>query len=638
MHARRHAFLLAGGILVVLIFSLSKFLQTNFSLPSLTSRSKPSKHIFNPVSSISWDNYLNFTRELDFGNSTALFNSIRAALRQSASDIHPLGVSYFPAVIPRGTLMYHAGSKIPTSFEWLAMDHEFSYSFGLRLPSYGRKSLQKHRDDPGRGPGKGKIPGGKNSTHKNPDGPPRGPPRGPPGLVGSQKMLTYRATRDLNKFLYLDGASAAKTETGEMDTQELLSNVIGQKLNLSSDGEDGGMQERTFAARICEWGKPFGLDGIIRVEVGFEVVLCNFSSPAVELVSALEMVKPNEHLGLPPPTNISKENGWPLDDDGNLVEDKLTDDQMTLLDQEDLWQQVLENFYSVKGFNWLRAGAVHDSGERRIQLDYRHMVTGINRTIINPDPNNRRLLNGQITWDTQLKIVEDLEQAVSLGFDASKSTDWQIAFDEIASKFAPMLKMLSVTLNGTDTSSEDIAIKATAITLNFCLRFKQKEGIVNRYGSDKEFAVYQYVKPLKELVTNSDYLIWSASVNVARKIVDTIYNVNELLLPIVRTHVGEKGATSVEAAEAISKAQRDIDDLIENLGWIELHYRCEQACGLDEICYTPSWGPSPMGMTQPGTTNAGAGTHYDANRQRLVINSDLKCLSLNDLMGNSNRF
>ncbi|CAI4824257.1 ATM_1a_G0053780.mRNA.1.CDS.1 [Saccharomyces cerevisiae] len=39
--------------------------------------------------------------------------------------------------------MYHAGSKVPTTFGWLAMDHEFSYSFGLRSPSYGRKSLER---------------------------------------------------------------------------------------------------------------------------------------------------------------------------------------------------------------------------------------------------------------------------------------------------------------------------------------------------------------------------------------------------------------------------------------------------------------------------------------------------------------
>ncbi|CAI4781143.1 BCN_G0052460.mRNA.1.CDS.1 [Saccharomyces cerevisiae] len=59
-----------------------------------------------------------------------------------------------------------------------------------------------------------------------------------------------------------------------MDTQLMLSNVIKKKLNLTDDGESERMAERLYAARICKWGKPFGgLMGVIRVEVGFEVVL-----------------------------------------------------------------------------------------------------------------------------------------------------------------------------------------------------------------------------------------------------------------------------------------------------------------------------------------------------------------------------
>nr|CAI6572126.1 CFF_HP1_G0040680.mRNA.1.CDS.1 [Saccharomyces cerevisiae] len=38
-------------------------------------------------------NYHEFVRDINFDNSTAIFNSIRAASRQSPSDIHPVGVS-----------------------------------------------------------------------------------------------------------------------------------------------------------------------------------------------------------------------------------------------------------------------------------------------------------------------------------------------------------------------------------------------------------------------------------------------------------------------------------------------------------------------------------------------------------------
>ncbi|CEP59976.1 uncharacterized protein LALA0_S01e00210g [Lachancea lanzarotensis] len=568
-------------------------------------RSKPAVS-----SAIRWDNYSQFTRDLDFENSTALFNSVRAALRQAASDIHPVGVSYFPAVIPEGTLMYHAGPTPPTTFEWLAMDHEFSYSFGLRPPSYGRKSLKKQGRRPYNPLG---------GTDEKPE--------------SSAKMLTYRASKDLNRLFYLDGASAAKTEnTGEMDTQEMLSNVIKTKLNLTGDDEDMIMKERLFASRICRWGKPLGLQGIVRVEVGFEVILCDFLSGDVELVSSLEMVSPGEYFELPPPTVVSKDNGWPLDGDNNLVEEDLTEEQRATLDREDSWEEKLSRFRAIKSFNWLRAGAIHDKGEQRIQLDYRYLITGINRTYINNDPNNRRLLNDGMTWDKQLQMVSNLEQALKIGFDATQSTNWQQVFDEISDKFAPMLKILGGILDRNDTSVEERAINATAVTLNFCLRFMSKKGDDTQFGDDQNFAVYQYVRPLKELRTDADYLVWSAAVNVVSKIVQVIYKVNDLLTPIVSSSMLK---VSLQDIETIEIAQKEVEDLIHSLGWIEFQYRCKNVCQWDEICYTPSWGPSPMGRQVPGSTQAKKGTHYDEFRRRLVIDNELQCINVDDMLRNA---
>nr|CAI6771368.1 CIH_HP1_G0052120.mRNA.1.CDS.1 [Saccharomyces cerevisiae] len=110
------------------------------------------------------------------------------------------------------------------------------------------------------------------------------------------------------------------------------------------------------------------------------------------------MVQPNQYLGLPAPTVISKEEGWPLDENGNLVEDQLTDDQKAILERED-------------------------------------------GTYIAPDPNNRRLLDEGMTWEKQLDMVDDLEKGSEVGFDATQSMDWQLAFDELVLKFAPLLKI-----------------------------------------------------------------------------------------------------------------------------------------------------------------------------------------------------
>ncbi|CCF57211.1 hypothetical protein KAFR_0C02180 [Kazachstania africana CBS 2517] len=631
-------------------------LKTDESLLSITTRKIPffaspsASFSVKTSDSITWDNYKDFMEPIDLENSTAIFNSIYAALRQAGSDIHPLGVSYFPAVIPKGTLMYHAGApEIPESFEWLAMDHEFSFTFGVRSQKYGRNATGGDKF-PGFGPGKdgpsgnkppGGLPGGGQRRGKN----------GPTGNRQSKNnFLTFRATKDLNRFLYLDGASAAKTSSGEMDTQKMLSDVINWKLGINdSDVDSYHMIERMYAARICEWGRPFGLDGIIRVEVGFEVVLCDFNNGATELVSNVNIPSPNSALGLPAPANVTKENGWPLDDNGKIIEEELTDEQRDIMDQEDFWQETLSQYTSMQGFDQIRAGFVHDKRDKRVELDYRYLITGINRTYINPDANNRRLLNDDMTWEKQLEIVNDLEEVISYGFDARKSIDWQQVEDEIVDKFAPMLKMMHKFLNSDSETEEgelslsDIALQVTRYTLNFVLRFttvesndEESSSSLKTFGSGRQFAIFEYAKPLSVLETPSDYLIWSANVRVVEAIVDTIYDIHELLLPIVKNNLFDKEAEEGYEESAIESSRSKINALVKQLDWIAFDYKCDRACNWDEVCYTPSWGPSPLArMGDPNSSeDSKFGFHYDNERGRQVINKTLKCISADYLINN----
>lgn len=182
------------GVLLIVLLGFCWKLSGSYGIVSTALPHNQSAIKSTDLPSIRWDNYHEFVRDIDFDNSTAIFNSIRAALRQSPSDIHPVGVSYFPAVIPKGTLMYHAGSKVPTTFEWLAMDHEFSYSFGLRSPSYGRKSLERRY---------GRFGNGTNGDH--PKGPPPPPPPPDEKGRGSQKCLLIEQHGTSTNFSILMG-------------------------------------------------------------------------------------------------------------------------------------------------------------------------------------------------------------------------------------------------------------------------------------------------------------------------------------------------------------------------------------------------------------------------------------------------
>ena len=88
------------GVLLIVLLGFCWKLSGSYGIVSTALPHNQSAIKSTDTPSIRWDNYHEFVRDIDFDNSTAIFNSIRAALRQSPSDIHPVGVSYFPAVIP----------------------------------------------------------------------------------------------------------------------------------------------------------------------------------------------------------------------------------------------------------------------------------------------------------------------------------------------------------------------------------------------------------------------------------------------------------------------------------------------------------------------------------------------------------
>ncbi|KAI0045165.1 hypothetical protein FA95DRAFT_1544005 [Auriscalpium vulgare] len=160
-----------------------------------------------------------------------IFNSVNSVLLRWPNTIFRNGMRHaiIPATIPTGTVLYHgrANASIPTSPEWLAFDFEHSYLFSF----------------------------------------------GPSGHV-----LTFMATRDL-RLAYFDGSSAAKLDDGVMDTQDLL--AFGEPRT--------GFFDRERLIALCEWGKQFDLDGFVRMEFHFEVMLCDFSK-GLKLVNRLSVL------------------------------------------------------------------------------------------------------------------------------------------------------------------------------------------------------------------------------------------------------------------------------------------------------------------------------------------------------------
>jgi len=212
--------------------------------------------------------------QLSLPNSILIFNSIHSSMRQYGESLFHNGMTIYAARVPKGTRLYHGNGNNTTvkGTEWLAFEPEHAAMFA-------------HMRRPGRGPGRG--PGGK------PGSPPPPPsthgveqtplihdletffPEASPGWIH-----TYAAKKDLH-LLYIDGMSAGKTSNGTLDTQDFLIR------NLTAPPPGFGDFER--AKSLCMQSKEVWqgrIDGAIRMEGGFEIILCDFEDGLDELFIA----------------------------------------------------------------------------------------------------------------------------------------------------------------------------------------------------------------------------------------------------------------------------------------------------------------------------------------------------------------
>lgn len=516
---------------------------------------------------------------IDLFNASAVFNTVHGAMKQKDCNVMPVGVSFIPAYIPPNTLMYHSRGlpDVPQSFEWIAMDWEFSYSFAGftrgKLPHWGKR--------PKKPPGK--------KAHAN-----GGPPRSNPYL------FTFRNTKPLDKLIYLEGASAAKTRTGEMDQQAILS------------GQDGfdHVNERIAAERICKWGKDFGLQGYIRLEVGFEMVLCDFFD-GIEVVS-----------------NVPLSNVTVL---AQLPEEKR--DAETPLEKKR--EKLLDDWASMKGWDWGQAGALVNEGDDRILLDFSRMVTPHNRTWINPDPYLRRISN--LSESDKAELVSDVRKSLLEPVDPFKKTDWQVQTKHIEEKFAPLFLMLKTAFKVFEVELlkkeadlgallETVVGEMSRITYNFVRRYASRDITDDDEQRETAYktAVADYAFHTFPLTTSSESLIYSSihkvTAEVVGQIFDAFYASRTMFHDI---YVEPSSANHEEFRKVILQKQADLNQLMDALRWT-IFIQCNNKCAWDELCYAPTWGPGPFGW--------GANDKYmykDGDRYR--IPEELSCIKWNNL-------
>ncbi|KAH8993106.1 hypothetical protein EDB92DRAFT_1944682 [Lactarius akahatsu] len=434
------------------------------------------------------------------------------------------GHSLVPATIPKGTILYHGrvDPKIPSTPEWLAFDFEFSYLL----------------------------------------------------CCVSCYMISLQAKRDL-RLVYFDGLSAAKTEGGTLDSQDVV--LWGQPR------PDKFFSEFERIQSLCDWGRPLGLDGFVRMGFNFEVMMCDFLD-AGEVVSFVDVIPPNQTISVPwrlpgipwpiplpgPPELPSGWRGTPSSYRRSVLEANL-------------------------------AGMWHDRapGETRVRPDYSGLVTFY-------DPSLSSLVEaryGKDKLDVRLegisaldaeRVRAELQTALTREQGGGSGIDWGSIVQVVTDRYASRLEYLRFLLSPNTTTFADALERAAVARKQLFVMLAPYITAANVPEQLPASTNLSWVAPVaRRCATTQTSLIpldiltlQEARIHAA--VENTLHEICRRLVLVWVEFFDVEAADEVGATEATEVARLHVTDLMAWLDW-SVWVRCEPGCSLGELCYIPSW-------------------------------------------------
>ncbi|OTA08291.1 hypothetical protein A9Z42_0092270 [Trichoderma parareesei] len=472
-------------------------------------------------------------------NANHIFNAIHSAGRQWGSSLNHNGFAFIPVVVPAGTSFYHGGyaKEPPKGPEWLAFEVEHAEYFARPMP-------------------------------RGPVGPGRHPPCPPEGeqlhpVADQEEMYsgscerekgqvrgylqTYHTTRDI-QLLYLDGTSAGKADIGTLDSQD---EVLCQ--NNSVQGISQGEMQRAKA--LCDMVTEWGWDGIMRMEVGFEVIYCNFSA-GLHLDSSLRTL---------------------------LTEDKLKDDA-------DLIPL------------WLRAAAERYDGigGDRVKMDFSSMVSGfffpIN--ISSTDPERPDLIR---LGAARREHLQDIKAYIQSVFVEPRKfvVNWQAVVDMIITRFDKRLAAMA----STRVSADQFISELESATLTYYeapgapgdITPATDEDDKNRTAEAIDRCAAHYLTPAlskQQDWTLSDALIHTALKVVTQRMCDDLFLMRAILLQATANaapdaYLIKRGVKSTAIGNAVDQSQAIARTLVRELAWTT--WKRPHLCSEEEVLLVAMW-------------------------------------------------
>lgn len=372
-------------------------------------------------------------------------------------------------------------------------------------------------------------------------------------------LHTYLPNRDL-KLLYIDGQSAAKSDKGTLDMQDI---VLLQKTPPPQDGGGGGgprkrgarndrtradskpggrkgnmggpMSEGFRADHLCSLAKhewEGRIDGFIRMEMGFEIILCDFERDLDVL--RITQVKPSSEKGGPG-------GGGPGGPKGGFGQDE-------------------------SGFAYYQAVASRFDGigGGRVRIDYENMVSlfADEKAIFFDKDDLPRVRN-------ESKILEPIFDRITemiLRRDARhETTNWQATTDMLISRYSNRIAYLS---SGTLQSLQALRKEIEHAMKPF----------IDYAARDKDLEIRRCATQFLTHRPHDSDLAAHAVLNVAGKICSSFSTASE--------------------AHSLSSGMEIMKELKNWLNWTEWK-KCNPGCGVEEVCFIPIW---PLGSLEERET------------------------------------
>ncbi|KAH7145663.1 hypothetical protein B0J13DRAFT_443553 [Dactylonectria estremocensis] len=486
-------------------------------------------------------------------NAYRIFNAIHSAGRQWGSSYYHNGFGFIPAVMPRGTLVFHGdhNNTVSTGPEWLAFEIEHAEGFAFSQKGrFGRppgmKPPGKDPNDPSRPPPPEDDTLQELRRRRASQGPSGGPPGGDDDENKNVRgyLQTYQANRDL-KLLYIDGMSAGKTSMGTLDTQDLL-------LRENTTNHNGrGFDEYPRAMDLCDLAGDWGFDGVMRMEAGFEIIYCDFSD-GLDVISMTRTAMPDDKVG--------------------------------------------DN--SMGGFMWARAvGERYNGlGADRIRFDFSSMVSALffPVNITSKDVDRPDLVRLESVSLDDLRVIKK-HLAKVVAEPRRFTVNWQGVTDLIVSRFAHRIgSMASESLGWRYFLDEVETITATwfdAPPLPDDISLSARNE-VDRNADAVDRCRKHFLRPAtisKQEWSLEDELIFTSVDTVMEKVCSTLFSVRELLSDASSVpddyEATENDDSGLQHAVDIGRAV--IQRLTETLGWTT--WMQAQPCPPDEVLFIAMW-------------------------------------------------